>query len=93
MYQEVNFTDFDLAFKNMGRDNSFSYAGKRALFDYLEDFEAGTGEKLELDVIGLCCDYSEITEEDEDYEGYLEGGDREEFVVAVLENGLLVREG
>jgi hypothetical protein len=31
------------------------------LFDYLEQYEEDTGQEIELDVISLCCDYSELT--------------------------------
>ena len=55
----VTFSDFCDRFRDMGRNDSFTYAGKRALFDYLEEYEEGTGEEIELDVIGLCCEYSE----------------------------------
>jgi hypothetical protein len=43
----------------MGRGDQFSYEGLIALFDYLEMLEDDIGEPIELDVIGLCCDYSE----------------------------------
>ena len=29
------------------------------LFDYFEEYEKDTGEELELDVIAICCDFSE----------------------------------
>jgi hypothetical protein len=48
----------------MGRDDNFSYSGKRALFDYLEAYENDTGEHVELDIIALCCDYKEATYEE-----------------------------
>ena len=59
MYQNINFNDFCDSFRVMDRDNQFSYEGKRALFDYLEELEADTGEDIELDVIALCCDFTE----------------------------------
>ena len=31
----------------------------QALYQWLEEYEEGTGEELELDVIGLCCDFTE----------------------------------
>ena len=43
----------------MGRENNFSWEGLAALFEYLEGIEEGTGEEIELDVIALCCDYTE----------------------------------
>ena len=44
---------------NKIRPNNFSYEGLGILYDYLLEYENSTGEELELDVIGLCCDYSE----------------------------------
>lgn len=41
------------------RKNTFSYEGKIALFEYLENYEEETGEEIELDIIALCCDYTE----------------------------------
>ena len=41
------------------RPNQFTYEGLTALFEHLEEFEDATGEEIELDVIGLCCEYCE----------------------------------
>ena len=41
------------------RPNNFSRVGQVALFDYLEEYEEETGQELEFDVIGLCCDFTE----------------------------------
>ena len=43
----------------MGRENNFSWEGLALLFEYLESIEEDTGEEMELDVIALCCDYTE----------------------------------
>jgi len=69
MYQRITFSDFVDAFRRHGREEQFSYDGKRALFDYLEQLEEDTGKPVELDVIGLCCEYEESTVDDliEDY--------------------------
>ena len=58
MKQTVNFHTFEDTFKKVRPDN-FSYHGLRALFDYLESCEIDNGEELELDVIALCCEYTE----------------------------------
>jgi len=58
MKQSVSIYDFERAFKRCEREN-FSYDGLKALFEYLEEFEDGTGEEVELDVIALCCEYAE----------------------------------
>lgn len=64
MKTTVSRYDFERTFVDAGRKDQFSYEGLNALFDYLEDYEEQTGEEIELDVIALCCDYSEETAED-----------------------------
>lgn len=58
MKQNIGFSQFCDAFSDTYKGN-FSYAGKRALFDYLESVEEDTGEEIELDTVALCCEYSE----------------------------------
>ena len=41
------------------RPNDFSVEGLRALFAHLEEVEQDSGEEMELDVIGLCCNWDE----------------------------------
>lgn len=48
-------------FREYGRGDQFSLRGLRELFAFLESLEADTGESMELDVIGLCCDFREIS--------------------------------
>lgn len=55
----IGFFEFCDAFRDMDRNENFSYQGKRALFDYLEQYSEDTGEPVELDVIALCCEYYE----------------------------------
>ncbi len=43
----------------MNLDNNFTYKGKKALFDYLEEYEESTGESVNFDIIALCCEYTE----------------------------------
>ena len=59
MITTVSQTDFVDAFRDMGRQDNFSYNGLNALYDYFEDYSEDTGESIELDVIALCCEYSE----------------------------------
>lgn len=61
MKTTVSLYDFREAFRTCGRAEQFSHEGLEVLFDYLEQYEEDTGEELELDVIALCCDYSEDT--------------------------------
>lgn len=57
--QTVTMHQFRQAFVDMGRANQFSYKGLELLYDYLENLSEDIGEDIELDVIGLCCDYTE----------------------------------
>ena len=59
MKTTICFSDFCDAFNQMGRKDQFTYDGLRVLFDYIEEVEESCGEEIELDVIGLCCDYAE----------------------------------
>ena len=62
--QTVNVHTFREAFKSIGRQHQFSYDGLEALYKFLEDMSEDTGEPCELDVVGLCCDFSEDTYKD-----------------------------
>jgi hypothetical protein len=55
----VSRNDFFTAFHNMGRSNQFSYNAKDLLYNFLEDYSDSIGEPVELDIIALCCDFSE----------------------------------
>lgn len=55
----VNKYEFRDAFKAAARENNFSYDGLNVLFDYFEEYEESTGEEIELDVIAICCEFSE----------------------------------
>ena len=61
MKTSINKSQFRDAFIRMGRKDNFSYHGLDVLFDYFEEYEESTGEEIELDVIGICCEYSEET--------------------------------
>jgi hypothetical protein len=53
--------DFLRAFEDAGRGNQFSRVALFELFDYLEQMESDSGVEIELDVVAICCDYSEST--------------------------------
>jgi hypothetical protein len=60
MYIQVTERIFVDAFTRMGRGGNFSYEGLVALFNYFEELEYD-GVGIELDVIAICCDYSELS--------------------------------
>lgn len=57
--QTVGLYEFREAFRRMNRQDQFSYEGLKVLFDYLDNLSDDIGETIELEVIGLCCDYYE----------------------------------
>jgi len=59
LVKTVSFSDFVEEFRNYGREDQFSYEGKKALYDYLNDLSEDIGENIELDIIGICCDFTE----------------------------------
>ncbi len=65
MKQSINQSQFIDAFHNMDRGDQFSHQGLCALYNWLEQYEEDTGEEIELDVIALCCDFTEYESFDE----------------------------
>ena len=61
--QTVTESDFRDAFQAIRSDN-FSYEGLTALYEYLWDLSEDIGEDIELDVIALCCNFTEYNEEE-----------------------------
>ena len=61
MYIEVTESIFMDAFRKYGRQDAFSYEGLQALYELLTEDESGVGN--ELDVIAICCEFSEYDEE------------------------------
>jgi hypothetical protein len=69
IYSAEQFRD---EFIGYGRGNQFSPAGFRGLWEYLE--EAG-GDEFNLDVIGLCVDFTEYENLAEAVEQYYDAED------------------
>ena len=88
-----NASQFRDQFYKMGRSEQFSYKALELLYDFLEE----AAPEAELDVIAICCDFSEDTEkaiaasyglhEDEDVVAYLE---EHTMVVGVTSTGNVV---
>ena len=72
-------------FDEWNRSENFSIAGRRALFDWFNQFE----EEIELDIIAICCDFREYEDMEEfraDYgDGYptLEDVENETSVIPI----------
>ena len=57
MKQTITFGRFCDAFNDMGRKTQFSYNALKALYEMLEE----CNPDYDLDVVALCCEYSEST--------------------------------
>jgi len=64
MKKTVYLSDFARAFHDSGRGNQFSHEGLECIFNHFKQYEQDTGEEMELDVIAICCDISEMTPEE-----------------------------
>lgn len=59
----------------MGRGEQFGYKGWQALGDYLEQLSEDIGEDIEVDIVGICCDYSSVDSAEDWWEEYGEYSD------------------
>lgn len=59
MFTKINQSQFIDEFRAHGRQDQFSYGALVALYAHMVDMEEQTGEELQLDVIALCCEYTE----------------------------------
>ena len=94
MYIEINESEFIRQFRNI-RPENFSIPALRALFEWLEDMERDTGEPMELDVIALCCDWSELTEDEirreyDHIDGITEAEDLDEMAEILNEETMVI---
>ncbi len=66
LVKEVDFNDFLEEFEKHGRENQFSYEGKKALFNHLKQLSDNIGEPIELlDITGICCEFTEYEDLEE----------------------------
>lgn len=59
MKMTIDRHQFVREFEAYNRGNEFSAWALNRLFEYFEEYEAGSGEEIELDVIAICCEFSE----------------------------------
>ena len=87
MKQTINLYEFRQAFHNMGRGEQFSYEALELIYNYFEECDPD----FELDVIAICCDFSEgdfqevANELDEDLIEETQGLDEDETAQLVAQ--------
>ena len=64
MKQTINLEQFQQTFTDWGCSDNFSYEALEVLYDWFEELDADCGTDTELDVIAICCEFSEATAND-----------------------------
>jgi len=62
IYKTIDIYDFRRAFADYDRTAHFSYDGLNALFDWLSEMANDCTEPYELDVVALCCEFTEYSD-------------------------------
>lgn len=70
MKQTVTEYHFIDSFRAFGRESQFSVPARRALFEHFEIIEQYQDEEIELDPVGICCEWSEHSSAREAAEEY-----------------------
>ena len=87
--------DFHNAFNAM-RPDQFSYDALEALYTYLDDLSDDIGEPLELDVIAICCDFTQYNSRAEALKEYgmetLEDLQDNTLVLELANGGLVIQQ-
>ncbi len=85
-------------FQSYGRGEQFSRWGFDALFKYFDEFSEDIGEDIQLDVIALCCEWSEydsIEKACDQYDNEIQTADdlNDHTLLLFLDNGgVMVRD-
>jgi len=93
VHTKISVEQFRDSFKRMGREDGWTYEGLGALYEWLEE----NFPDNELDVIALCCDFSEYESLDkynEDYGSEYEELDqlqKETLVIPVGDEGFIAQ--
>lgn len=97
MIKTITQWEFVDEFKSRRPDN-FSRLGLLELFDYLEERESDQMQPMELDVIAICCEYSEyesLEEFQNDYGSEYESIDdieRETEVIRIDDDSFIIQQ-
>jgi len=77
--ETINRSQFHDAFNHSSRKGTFSYSGLNALYEYLDEVsEYNDNKQIELDIVGICCDFSEYENLKDFQNSY---GDKYQYVI------------
>ena len=101
MIQTITEWDFVKSFDDVNRATNFTVAGRKALFEMLEELSPD----MELDPIAICCEFTEysslqewkqdygydpVTDEEDEDDDYALDYLRDQTMVLELDNGGLI---
>jgi len=95
--QRLDLYSFRRAFVDYNRASQFSYEALTALYEWFEELAEDTGTAYELDVIALCCEFTEYSDFDEVYDAYSGTGIetlddlRDHTTVIEFDDGLIIQ--
>ena len=92
MKQTISKNEFIEAFKRAGRGEQFSREALSEIFDWITSVEQDTGEETELDVVEVCCNWTEYETAGEAAQAYGLDSDNEEAALRCLSNATTVLE-
>ena len=72
-------------FKACGKENYFSYEGFNALYDYLDEYLDVVDKDFIVDVIAICCEFTEYSGWEELYNYYSDSYNNESKTFEELE--------
>ena len=89
MKTTVSKSEFRDAFVSMNRGEQFTYDGLGALYDFIEEIDEGCDTETELDVIALCCEFTEYENIEEFHKTY----DKDDYptMEKIQDNTLLIK--
>lgn len=70
LIQRVNPSELYHMACRMDRGHNFGYNGWKAIGEYLENLSDDIGEPIEVDIVGICCDYSKADSAEEWWQDY-----------------------
>jgi len=97
MIESVSESRFIDVFCRLKPDN-FSYEGLSKLFKWIEQYEEETKESWELDVIAICCDFTEYEDLKEFQKDYgkdyecIEDIENETLVIPINDESFIIQQ-
>lgn len=67
LVQTIDSSDLYHLACRMDRGDQFGYKGWGLIGEHLEELSDSIGENIEIDIVGICCEYSKADDADDAY--------------------------